>query len=200
MWKRWAVLAVYVAVVYAFLPLGPRVGLALLRTAPGAWLLGPGLVGATLAGACALLLHLRRQRAPGWAYAALVGVALAYVVAFSWLRLQRLERTHLPEYGVAAVLAWRAVAPLFQGAVAGYAAAAALGAAIGYGDELLQGMLPGRYYDLRDVAMNALGAVLGMMVLAAIRSGRVREAAPASEVSAGWSARRSPRAAGSSPQ
>jgi VanZ family protein len=56
-------------------------------------------------------------------------------------------------------------------AVAGYAAAAALAAAIGYVDELIQWILPGRVYDLRDVAMNALGAVLGALVLAALRSG-----------------------------
>jgi VanZ family protein len=51
-------------------------------------------------------------------------------------------------------------------------AGAALGSAIGYGDELLQAVVPGRHYDLRDVAMNALGAVLGMVVLAAAQSGR----------------------------
>jgi len=31
--------------------------------------------------------------------------------------------------------------------------------------------VPGRVYDLRDVAMNALGAVLGVLVLAVARAG-----------------------------
>ena len=65
-----------------------------------------------------------------------------------------------------------------------YAAAAGAGAAIGYGDELLQGILPGRYYDLRDVAMNALGAVLGILVLAAARAGGARHKAAAFAASA----------------
>jgi hypothetical protein len=162
----------YVALIYAFLPLGPRVGLAVLRSAPGGWLLGPGLTILALGGAAGAVLVLRRRRAPAWAYAFLAIAGLGYVLAFSWLRAQRLERTHLPEYGLAAWLAWRAVGPLLPGTAPGYAAAAALGSAIGYGEELIQRGLPGRYYDLRDVAMNALGAVLGVLVLAALRSGR----------------------------
>ena len=41
-------------------------------------------------------------------------------------------------------------------------AAALIGTAIGWGDELVQAILPNRVYDLRDVAMNAAGAVLGV--------------------------------------
>lgn len=172
MWRQWAALGCYVGVVYASLPLGPRIGLKLIRTAPGAWLIGPGLLLLVAGGAAILMAALWRRRAPLWAYAALAAAAAGYGLAFSWLRAQHLERTHLPEYGVAAWLAWRAVDPLLPGTLPAYAAAAALGAAIGYGDELLQGVLPGRVYDLRDVAMNAVGAVLGIVVLAAARAGR----------------------------
>jgi hypothetical protein len=168
--SRWVVLGCWVAAIYLSLPFGPRFGLAFLRTAPGAWLLGPGLTVAAVAGAGVLMVALRRRRAPLWAFAALLGAGAAYALAFSWLRAQRLERTHLPEYGIVAWLAWRALDPLLPGRVAAYAAAAALGAAIGYGDELLQGLLPGRYYDLRDVALNALGAALAVVVLAAARA------------------------------
>jgi hypothetical protein len=118
------------------------------------------------------MVVLTRRHAPRWAYAALGVAAVTYVIAFSSLRSAHLERTHLPEYGVAAWLSWRAIHPLVPGRFAGYAAAAALAAAIGYVDELIQWVVPGRVYDLRDVGMNALGAVLGMVVLAALRSGR----------------------------
>jgi hypothetical protein len=171
-YTRWAALACWVAAIYLSLPLGPRLGLAFLRTTPGAWLLGPGLTVAAVAGVGALMVVLRRRAAPPWAYATLVGAGACYAFAFSWLRAQRLERTHLPEYGIVAWLAWRALAPLLPGRVPAYAAAAALGAAIGYGDELLQGLLPGRYYDLRDVGLNALGAALAVVVLAAARARR----------------------------
>lgn len=170
MWRRWGALGAYVVFLYAILPYGPRLGLALTRTTPGAWLVGPGLGVLVGASALALVVMLRRREAPGWTYAALLGAALCYLVAFSWLRAARLERTHLPEYGIAAWLAWRAVGPLVPNRLAGYLAAAALGTAIGYGDELVQAVLPGRVYDLRDVAMNAVGAALGVVVLAAVNA------------------------------
>ncbi|HJQ85095.1 MAG TPA: VanZ family protein, partial [Candidatus Binatia bacterium] len=163
---------------------GPRIGLPLLRTAPGGWLLGPGLVLATLAGAALLVVSLRRRHAPAWAYLALGVAAIGYAVAFSSLRAARLERTHLPEYGLVAFLAWRALEPIVPRTFAGYAAAAALGAAIGYGDELIQGALPGRFYDLRDVGMNAVGALLGILVVAAARAGETRHKSVAPRASA----------------
>jgi VanZ like protein len=164
---RWLALLAYVAAVYAFLPFGPRLGLALTGTAAGTWLLGPGVTVLTLAGTAGLVVLLVRRRAPLRAHAMLLAAGVGYVVAFSWLRSQHLERTHLPEYGIAAWLAWRALVPSLPG-TAGYVAAAVLAAAIGYGDELLQRITPGRVYDLRDVAMNAVGAVLGAVVLAAV--------------------------------
>ena len=167
---RWFALATYVASVYAFLPLGPRVGIALARTAAGGWLLGPGLMVLTAVGAVVLLAVLRRRGVSPWAYVLLGAAAVGYVVGFSWLRSQHLERTHLPEYGVMALLAWRALGPSVPGVVPGYVASALLAAAIGYGDELLQRIVPGRVYDLRDVAMNAAGAILGTLVLAAARA------------------------------
>jgi VanZ like family len=172
--RRWAALVLYVVAIYGSLPFGPRLGTRILRSAPGAWLLGPGLPLIALAGAAVLVVVLRRRGAPAWAHAALVGAGLAYAVAFSWLRAQHLERTHLPEYGLATWLAWRALDPLGRGSFASYAGAACLAAAIGYGDELIQGVLPSRVYDLRDVGMNALGAVLGALVIAASRAGTRR--------------------------
>jgi len=176
---RWVALGCYVGAIYATLPFGPWVGLRLVRTAFGGWLLGPGLPLLALAGGAAGMILLGRRRAPRWAYAALALSAAGYVVAFSWLRAQHLERTHLPEYGIAAWLSWRAIEPVVPGVVASYATAAAMAATIGYSDELLQRIVPGRYYDLRDVAMNALGAVLGVLVLAAVRAGKARHKAAA---------------------
>jgi VanZ like protein len=177
--RRWAILGLYVAAVYASLPFGPRVGLALLRMSSGGWLLGPGLPLLALTGAAVVLVRLTQRRASWWAYAVLVAAALGYTLAFSWLRAQRLERTHLVEYGIVAWLAWRAIEPELPGRFAAYAAAAVLTALIGWGDELLQRVVPGRYYDLRDVAMNALGGVLALLVLAAVRASEARHKAAA---------------------
>jgi VanZ family protein len=171
-WRSWGELAAYVVLIYALLPLGPKIGLSLLRTGAGGWLLGGGLPIIAIASAAVVMAVLARRHAPPWAYAALAVAAVTYVIAFSWLRSAHLERTHLPEYGVAAWLSWRAIHPLVPGAFASYAAAAVLATTIGYVDELIQWLLPNRVYDLRDVGMNALGAVLGTLLLAALRSGR----------------------------
>ena len=168
---RWVALGAYVVAIYAFLPLGPRAGVALERTTFGAWLLGPGVMLLTAAGALVFVLRLVHRAAPPRAYVLLMAATVGYALAFRWLSGQHLERTHLPEYGVAACLAWRALAPSLPGSVPGYVASAVLASGIGYGDELLQRIVPGRVYDLRDVAMNAVGAVLGTLVLAAARAG-----------------------------
>jgi hypothetical protein len=171
-WRWWVALGVYVAALYTILPYGPSLGLGVARTAAGAWLLGRGLVLLGVLGAVLLGRRLQRRAAPPSAWGAVVLVAVIAGVTLGRLRAARLERTHLPEYGVAAFLAWRAVAPLVPGRVAGYVAAAAVGAAIGWCDELIQGATPGRHYDLRDVGLNALGAVLGVVLLAAARTGK----------------------------
>ena len=174
-WRAWSVLALYVVVLYGLLPFGPAIGLGAIRTAPGAWLLGPGLgvIGAIVG--VALLVALWRRGAPPWAFAALLLAAVAYTLVFTSLRAARLERTHLAQYGIAAWLAWRAVTPHVRGTLAGYAAAALIGTAIGWGDELVQAVLPNRVYDVRDVALNAAGSVLGVVVLAAWRAERVSD-------------------------
>ena len=154
----------------------------LSRTPPGAWLLGPGLPLLSIVGALVLMLVLTRRRAPLWAYLVLAAAGFTYAFTFSALRAARLERTHLPEYGLVALLSWRALTPLVPGTASGYAAAAVLGTLIGYGDELIQGLLPNRVYDLRDVGMNAVGAVLGIVVLAASRAGVPRTSSEVSIV------------------
>jgi len=171
-WRRWGLLAAYTGAIYATLPFGPKIGSALMRTRPGGWLFGPGAALIVVVGGLALLVRLLRRGAPAWAYAALGAAAAGAWGGLAWLRAQHLERIHLPEYATTAWLAWRALGPLCPTAIQGYAAATALAAAIGWGEELLQAVVPGRVYDLRDVAANALGALLGILVVAAWRAPR----------------------------
>lgn len=164
---RWLALGAYAAFLYGLLPYGPAIGRAVQDTTIGRAALGRGAVVAVAFGSVVLLGRLWRRRAPVSAYALAALAAAGYGAALLWLRAIRLERIHLPEYGIAAWLAWRAVAPAVGGRRIAYVVAAILAAAIGWGDELVQSVTPGRFYDLRDVAANALGATLGTLVLAA---------------------------------
>jgi hypothetical protein len=171
MW-RWVALGAYAAFLYGLLPYGPTIGGAAQQSAIGQWVLGRGAAWLAAAGVVVLLVRLRRRVAPPVAYAIAAAVALGFAFALTWLRAVRLERVHIPEYGLAALLAWQALVPTLGDRRRTYVAAAAVAALLGWGDELLQAVTPGRYYDLRDVASNALGATLGTLTLAVWRSGK----------------------------
>ena len=170
--RRWLALGGYAALLYGLLPFGPAIGRAVQQSAVGTWVLGGGAGWLVAAGALVLVVRLRRRGAPAVAWALAALAALGYAGALLWLRAVRLERVHVPEYGIAAWLAWRALVPRSGDRVRTYLAAAAIAAAIGWGDELVQSVVPGRYYDLRDVASNALGASLGTLVIFVWRSGQ----------------------------
>ena len=76
-------------------------------------------------------------------------------------------------------MAWLFLAALEAGGRTLRAAAPAafgLTAAGGLLDELIQGVLPNRTYDLRDVALNAFSAALAIAATIFLRRARVRDA------------------------
>ncbi len=83
---------------------------------------------------------------------------------------------HFVEYGVLGGLFWGAwtergarFAPLW---------ATAATTACGWLDEAIQYLLPNRFYDLADVAINAVAGALAATVLSVLRWTRAREATP----------------------
>jgi VanZ family protein len=160
--------------VYAAIPFTAALGNAFVATPVGSWVFGPGLLLVVLLGAAGILGWLRRRGAPLWAYL-LIGLAgAAYFVVLGSLAVRPLERVHLPEYGVAACLAWFAVRSHGTSAVNAFAATFVLTALLGWGEEVIQYFVPGRFYDWRDVTLNALSAWLALLVLVALRSGEGR--------------------------
>jgi len=170
MWP-WLAFALFVGLIYATLGIAPSVGRALLATTIGAWSFGHGLPTLLGGGGALLGWRLFRRAAPPRAYVMLGVAIVGYAGGLLWLRTQRLERIHLPEYGVVTWLGWRALVPMLGDRPLAYSVAALLATAVGWGEEILQGFVPGRFYDLRDVGANALGAVLGAVTLAALRTG-----------------------------
>ena len=171
---RRLLLGAYVALLYGLVPYGPALGRAAQASAAGRYVLGPGAIVVVVGGALAIFARMRTRRVPGPAYALAAAAVLGYALALGWLRAIRLERVHLPEYGIASLLAWWALVPSLGDRGRTYVAAAVLAATIGWGDELVQSITPGRVYDLRDVAANAIGAVLGAAVVATWRAGSPR--------------------------
>ena len=122
-------------------------------------------------------------------------VALLFAAAGAYLLFLRHldilpERIHLLEYGAVGGLAYAALCERWGADEDGEAAArprprwqrwpaawaVLIAAAAGWGDELVQALLPNRHYDLRDVATNAEAAALLVLVLAARRKLRATPA------------------------
>lgn len=180
-------MAVAVAVAFLFAALYPlQFVLDALRARN---LLRGMIAGLFLSGAALVAFGLARRRASlrAWlvlllAGATYAGLALAMAVPQ--------ERLHLVEYGALALLLRAAFSARFtDGAPGGNGRGVntwtlATATAIGWLDEAIQGMLPNRQYDLRDVGFNALAAALALGVAAAIRAA-MRPVSGATAVSAG---------------
>ena len=159
---RWAVLALYTAGIFLSLPYTPRfVRWSDARFGPGAAIF---VVGAVLALAGALLVRrlLRFRAAFPWPHLALAALGLASWAAWRLLASSPIGRVHLPEYGLLAILAARAVGGTTGAAIASGVAAAG----VGFLDELVQLVTPGRVFDWWDVALNVAAACLGGLACA----------------------------------
>ncbi|HWB73992.1 MAG TPA: VanZ family protein [Nannocystaceae bacterium] len=156
--RRWALLVGYVALLYASLPWTRDVLVALYQLELVGALVTVSYFAAAVLLAWYVVFDVRlTDKAAFVALVVLGGVVGALVLGLAIPE----ERLHFLQYGVLAVLARRALAERFAPAWQ-YALAIAIAGAVGWGDELIQGRLPGRVYDLRDVLNNALAAVFAM--------------------------------------
>lgn len=102
--------------------------------------------------------------------AILLGIAAVYLITFSRIGLPE-ERTHLIEYGVVAVLVYRALLErkengrrVWSPALSAVLAVAILGGI----DEAVQLLHPERVFDWRDVGFNCLAGILAVTANKAI--------------------------------
>ena len=119
-----------------------------------------------------------------WALLIVLGGVLPLAQKFGWEESETLSlvssATHAVEYAVMAILfavAWRWRVPGSTGLLP----AAALSMALGLIVELIQGLLSYRDFSIADLAVNAAGIAVGLLLLVVAR--RLREAS-------GWSRRR----------
>ncbi len=100
-----------------------------------------------------------RATVPAW------GVIAGLYLAVWLLLCQRpIEGVHLAQYAVMSCLAYRALGETLPRRRA-YAAAGGLVVATSWASELFQAVLPDRVYDLRDVALDAIGGLFGLALV-----------------------------------
>ncbi|MBF0212865.1 MAG: VanZ family protein [Magnetococcales bacterium] len=152
----WAVVAGYLLTIYLTLPLTPIVSKAAFK------FLGKRETGLIISLVLLIILagmiwvmfrHIRAERRIKalLPFVALIGVA-SHID-------NPVERVHLLEYGILAFLLFRAMGQP-RGARLFWTYLLVLVA--GLSDETIQWMLPNRYFDLRDVGMNGVGAACGL--------------------------------------
>jgi hypothetical protein len=97
--------------------------------------------------------------------ALLAGILGLFFVMTWGLRTNPEEALHFVQYGVLSALLFRAAGQRRADASA-YLLAAAVGITAGIVDELIQWIVPRRYFDFRDIGINAIGVVLIQVAIA----------------------------------
>lgn len=117
---------------------------------------------------------------PGWREIGVaLGIAAVYAMVLVRMGVGPVERTHLFEYGLVAVLVHQALLErrrkrVRAGVLAPAGLAVAVTALLGWLDEGIQALLPGRVYDLRDAGFNALAGLLAVTATLALSAARKR--------------------------
>jgi hypothetical protein len=155
---RWLVVSGYLLAIYATL------GVARY---PVTWLRARGLLAAAVAllflGAGTAVIAVGRLR--GLSASQLAGQAallFAYPLLARWASTPE-ERIHFVQYGLVGILlAWALADPRNSRRLTALRALA-LGSVAGVVDEVLQGFIPGRVFDWRDIGINCLAVALGLL-------------------------------------
>ncbi len=156
--RRWVLLVAYLAAVYAFLPFGRGVIIALRQN----HLLGLVVTLVFFVSIVSLVYHIvfSVRLSDRIAFAALVVLAAVIGALVLGLSIPE-ERVHFVEYGLLALLARFALSGHLR-PPSQYLLAWLLASLAGWGDEVIQGVLPDRVYDLRDVVINSVAALLAL--------------------------------------
>jgi len=167
--KAWLWFLAYVGLVYSTIAIFPRLWNG-LRIHAGDSVRHLGTIAVVLA-----LLYASRQvqkrkciRNIG-SYLGLSACVLAYAFLLHRFGQFPAERLHLLEYGLMSMLLHRAMTTDADVSLVSYVGAWGLTILIGFGDETIQWILPQRYFELKDVGLNALAAALGLAMVYLVR-------------------------------
>ena len=156
----------YLLAIYAFLPFSAEILLSLIKQdlitviVTTVYIVASGV-------ALWIMLVVYRIRDIA-AYILMSMLALVVVYFMSGLEVQQ-ERVHFIQYAVLTMgILW-----CFEGSrlkKATWIIAIALSSLAGFIDESIQGIVPNRYFDMRDVGLNALASLVGAGFFAILKS------------------------------
>lgn len=159
----------YLTAIYAFLPFSSGVMLSLR----GAGVIAPLITAAYLAAAIGvvglMLLYFRIRDSAAYLLMACLGLVVAYFIA--GLEVPQ-ERIHFLQYSalvIAVIWTLEAFPRLLNVRYALLFVAVLFTSLAGLVDEAIQGVIPGRVFDWRDVGFNATAAIIGAVFYEIIR-------------------------------
>lgn len=156
--RRWALAAGWTACIYATLGIVRPICEFLKRTIPLSLSIDILIVGILAALVFWGLRGRRVRRISTYVFLALIAAAYGYGLA---VISSPEEKVHFIEYGFLAYWILRALEVDYPKGWA-YPAAFVLTAGLGWLDEGIQHLLPGRYYQTTDVILNSLSGALGL--------------------------------------
>ena len=157
---RWLVVVLWITVIYTTIPVVRRLREAFVARWP-AELIGYGVMVVVVVVTIAAIFGLRHRHPrldPADALW-LLGVAATTLLWTRHLMGQPEEAVHFLEYGVLGVLLYRALRTGIPDATV-FVAAALVGIFVGTVDEIIQWLVPDRYWDYRDILLNGGASVL----------------------------------------
>lgn len=159
----WTWLVLYVLLVYASSPFTPALARGLEASASGRVVL---VVVPLLAVVALVPIAVRLGHGLPGRLSVVSWLAIAGMYAALWIGLceHAVEGVHLAQYGLMSLLALRALRDIVPLPLA-YGGGVLLTIAASWGNELIQSMLPNRVYDLGDVVMDGLSAMLAVVVV-----------------------------------
>jgi len=161
---RWGIVAMYTLAMYAFLPFGPRFWRFVLSQW-GNSINYLGLIFVCILGAYFLLyLIFQKQAKKISVYFAFFLISITCLAILKYMCISGAERFHLLLYGIlSCVIFWALKLDIKNNKI--YVFATILVFLLGTIDEFIQGALPMRVFDVRDIFMNWLSSGMGELFI-----------------------------------
>lgn len=159
--KYWSYALWWAAIIYSTLALVRPICDFLKTIFPFAFLVNVFMMG--LLFCLMMVVYLSCSSRSVFSYFLLILVSLSYLWGINVIPYPE-EKIHFIEYGVLACLCFKALS-LEEKPVLSYGGAFFLTTLIGWVDELIQEVLPNRYYDLRDVGLNSMSGFLALVLI-----------------------------------